>query len=121
MTQQGPNPQTNMILSIVAPVVALIAFAIIYFTRPVPVPPAPPAQVNVAASALPANSVVMSNALPNSGTASGGSASGGPGGPPAAAGGRGGGGFVPGAPPSPAGTAASGGGQKARGGGAAAN
>lgn len=79
MTQQGPNPQTNLIFSIVAPVVALIAVAVIYFTKAQPVAPTPPTPVNVAAAKLPANTVVMSSALPNSGTSS--NASGGPGGP----------------------------------------
>lgn len=97
MTQPGPNPQTNLIFSIVAPVVALIAVAVIYFTKPVPVAPAPPTAVNVSAAKLPADSVVMANALPGAGNASGGSAAGGgapsgpgmpgsqmaPGGPPA--------------------------------------
>lgn len=77
MTQQGPNPQTNLIFSIVAPVVALIAVAVIYFTKPVPVAPVAPTPVNVAPAKLPANSVVMANALPNAG---GGSAAGGAGG-----------------------------------------
>ncbi len=106
MTQQGPNPQTNMIFSIVAPVVALIGFAIIYFTKPVPVAPTPPVAVNITPAPLPANSVVMANALPNAGTASGGASGGGP----AAAGGQRGG---PGSGgPVAAGTAGPGGGGK---------
>ena len=97
MTQQGPNPQTNLIFSIVAPVVALIGVAIIYFTKPVPVAPAAPAAVNVAASKLPSDSVVMANALPNAGSTNG---------SPSASGGglAGGGGFTPGGPPRAAGT-----------------
>ena len=92
MTQQGPNPQTNLIFSIVAPVVTLIGIAIIYFTKPVPVAPAAPAPVNIAPAKLPANSVVMANALPNAGSTNG---------SPSASGGglAGGGGFTPGGPP----------------------
>ena len=82
MTQPGPNPQTNLIFSIVAPVVALIAVAVIYFTKPVISVPPPPAPVNVATSKLPADNVVQANALPGAGNGSGGSAMGGaPGGP----------------------------------------
>ena len=78
MTQPGPNPQTNLIFSIVAPVVALIAVAVIYFTKPVPVAPAPPAAVNVAPAKLPADNVVMANALPGSGNAASGPGGGAP-------------------------------------------
>ncbi len=92
MTQQGPNPQTNLIFSIVAPVVALIAVAVIYFTKPVPVAPADPTPVNVAQAKLPANTVVMANALPNAGTSTNGAAGGAGGGNPASAGGAPGGG-----------------------------
>ncbi len=99
MTQQGPNPQTNLIFSIVAPVVALIGVAIIYFTKPVPATIAAPAPVNVSAAKLPSNAVVMANALPNAGSTNGSpSASGG------GLAGGGGGGFVPGGPPRAAGT-----------------
>jgi hypothetical protein len=76
MTQPGPNPQTNLIFSIVAPVVGLIAVAVIYFTKPVPVAPAAPAPVNIAPAKLPANTVVMANALPNAGSGTAGTAGG---------------------------------------------
>src|SRR4051812_13867219 len=84
MTQPGPNPQTNLIFSIVAPVVALIAVAVIYFTKPIPSAIAAPAPVNVASAKLPADSVVTANALPGASSASGPAASsgGGPGGAP---------------------------------------
>ena len=96
MTQPGPNPQTNLIFSIVAPVVALIVVAVIYFTKPLPAAIPPPAPVAVAAAKLPANSVVMANALPNAGSgSSAGGSSGGPGGP----GGSGGIGGMSGQPP----------------------
>ena len=88
MTQQGPNPQTNLIFSIVAPVVALIAVAVIYFTKPTPSAIADPTPVNVAQAKLPANTVVMANALPNAGTSTNGAAGGGN---PASAGGAAGG------------------------------
>ncbi len=71
MTQPGPNPQTNLIFSIVAPVVALIAVAVIYFTRPIPTALPAPAAVNVAAAKLPPDSVVFANALPGASSGSG--------------------------------------------------
>ena len=81
MTQPGPNPQTNLIFSIVAPVVALIAVAVIYFTKPIPSAIPAPTPVNVAAAKLPANSVVYANALPGAASGTGGPAGGGPVGP----------------------------------------
>jgi hypothetical protein len=92
MTQPGPNPQTNLIFSIVAPVVALIAVAVIYFTKPIPAAIAPPTAVNVAPAKLPADSVVVANALPGAASSTGGPGSGGPaGGPPGGMPGRAGG------------------------------
>ena len=88
MTQPGANPQTNLIFSIVAPVVALIAVAVIYFTKPIPSAIAPPAPVNVAAAKLPADNVVLANALPGASGSAGGA------GGPAAMGGGGGGSTV---------------------------
>jgi hypothetical protein len=79
MSTPGPNPQTNLILSIVFPVVAVIAIAVIFFTRPVPVAPAAPAAVNtapgkIAGTDTPSKGVEMATALPSGG---GGGASGG--------------------------------------------
>ena len=81
----GPNPQTNLILSIVAPVIALIAIAVLWFTKPVVQAPAAPAAVNTAAAKLPDAGVSMAAALPGGGSGAG--AVGGPaGGGPAMAG-----------------------------------
>ena len=75
----GPNSQTNLVLSIVAPVIALIAVAVLYFTKPTLVPEAAPAAVNTTAAKLPDPGVQLGNALPGAGS---GAASGaGPGGP----------------------------------------
>lgn len=76
MAQPGPNPQTNLIISIVAPVVALITVAVLYFTKPAPVAPPPPAPVNVAPAKLPDPGLQPANALPNSGSSVGGSTGG---------------------------------------------
>lgn len=90
MSTPGPNPQTNLILSIVFPVVAVIAIAVIYFTKPVPVAPAAPTAVNTTPGKIPGadtptKGVEMANALPSGG---GGQAGGGLAGAPAG-GGRG--------------------------------
>ena len=68
MAQPGPNPQTNLIISIVAPVVALIFVAVLYFTKPVPPAVVATPPVNTTAAKLPDPGVVQANALPNSGT-----------------------------------------------------
>lgn len=96
-TGAGPNPQTNLIISIVAPVIALIAIAVLYFTKPTLVPESAPTAVNTAVAKLPDPGVQLGNALPGAGTgaaggaggSSRGPAAGGP--PPAAMGARGGG------------------------------
>ncbi len=78
-TGAGPNPQTNLIISIVAPVIALIAIAVLYFTKPTLVPEPAPAAVNTTAAKLPDPGVQMANALPGAGgAAAGGAAPGGP-------------------------------------------
>jgi uncharacterized membrane protein YgcG len=90
MNQPGPNPQLNLALSIVAPVIAVIAAVTFWFTKPVPVAPAAPTPVNVSAAKLPEPGVVFANNLPGGGSSSvagGGAASAGfgggrPGGPP---------------------------------------
>ena len=78
MNQPGPNQQLNLVLSIVAPVIAVITALAFWFTKPVPVAPAPPAPVNVAAAKLPDPGVQYVNALPNAGSGSGGGVAGGP-------------------------------------------
>lgn len=81
----GPNPQTNLIISIVAPVIGLIAIAVLYFTKPTLVPEAAPAAVNTTAAKLPDPGVQMGNALPGAGGGAASGAGGGPGrvgGPP---------------------------------------
>lgn len=67
----GPNPQTNLILSIVAPVIALIAIAVLWFTKPVVQAPAAPTAVNTAAAKLPDAGVSMATALPGGGSGAG--------------------------------------------------
>lgn len=74
-TGAGPNPQTNLIISIVAPVIALIAIAVLYFTKPTLVPEAAPTAVNTTAAKLPDPGVQLGNALPGAG----GGVAGGPG------------------------------------------
>lgn len=87
----GPNSQTNLVISIVAPVIAVIAVLVLYFTKPVLVPEPAPAAVNTTAAKLPDPGVQLANALPGSGgTGGGGAAAGGGFGSPAAGGGRGG-------------------------------
>jgi hypothetical protein len=76
-TGAGPNPQTNLIISIVAPVIALIAIAVLYFTKPTLVPEAAPAAVNTTAAKLPDPGVQMGNALPGAGGGASGGAAGG--------------------------------------------
>lgn len=90
MAQPGPNPQTNLIISIVAPVVALIAIAVMYFTKPVITAPAAPTPVNTTAAKLPDPGVVPANALPGAGNSgTGGAQAGMGGGTPFGAGGAG--------------------------------
>jgi hypothetical protein len=72
MSNPGPNPQLNLALSIVAPVIALIAVAVLYFTKPVPVSPADPTPVNTAAAKLPDATVSLTNQLPGGSSAAGG-------------------------------------------------
>jgi hypothetical protein len=89
-TGAGPNPQTNLIISIVAPVIALIAIAVLYFTKPTLVPEAAPAAVNTTEAKLPDPGVQMGNALPGAGGGAAAGAGGGfggrAGGPPPASG-----------------------------------
>lgn len=80
----GPNPQTNLILSIVAPVIALIAIAVLWFTKPVVQTPPAPAAVNTAAAKLPDSGVALATALPGGGSGAG--AVGGPAGGPSMSG-----------------------------------
>jgi hypothetical protein len=99
MAQPGPNPQTNLIISIVLPVVAVITVLALYFTKPVIVAPAAPVPVNTAAVALPPPGVQQANALPGAAAGAGGAGGGrgGPGNIPAKGGpiGAGGGGAPP--------------------------
>ena len=67
MNQPGPNPQLNLALSIVAPVIAVIAAVTFWFTKPVPVTPTAPVAVNVSAAKLPDPGVVYANTLPGGG------------------------------------------------------
>lgn len=108
-TGAGPNPQTNLIISIVAPVIALIAIAVLYFTKPTLVPEAAPTAVNTTVAKLPDPGVQMGNALPGAGAGAAGGAAAGPGrgfGGPASGGPPGGRGFG-----APAATGPSGGGK----------
>ncbi|MEI7576043.1 MAG: hypothetical protein WCK51_04060 [Armatimonadota bacterium] len=75
-TGAGPNPQTNLIISIVAPVIALIAIAVLYFTKPTLVPEPAPTAVNTTTAKLPDPGVQLGNALPGAGGAGGSAASG---------------------------------------------
>jgi hypothetical protein len=82
MSNPGPNPQTNLILSIVFPVVALIAIAVVFFTKPVPAAPGAPTAINTQASKLPNGEppyggVTIANQLPSGGGNGGGAAAGG--------------------------------------------
>lgn len=90
----GPNTQLNLVLSIVAPVIAVIAVLVLYFTKPVPVTTAAPAAVNTTTAKLPDPGVQLATALPGAGSA-GNAGGGAAGGPPAGAGGPMG---MPGAP-----------------------
>jgi hypothetical protein len=84
--------QTDLIISIVAIVVALIAAGIFYGTKPKPEPAGQVAPVNVKTAELPAGDVKMASSLASGGP--GGGPSGGPGGPMGGAlGGRGGAGL----------------------------
>jgi hypothetical protein len=78
--------QNDLIISIVAIVLALIIMGVCIGTKREPVAPAAPEKVNLAAPALPQGDVVMANALGSS------SSSGGGAGAPGAAGGNLGGG-----------------------------
>lgn len=92
MAQPGPNPQTNLIISIVLPVVAIITCLALYFTKPVVTAPAAPTAVNTTPAKLPDPGVQQVNALP--GAASGGPS--GAGGGPGTPGNKGGGPGTPG-------------------------
>jgi hypothetical protein len=85
MSNPGPNPQTNLILSIVFPVVALIAIAVVFFTKPVPTAPGAPTAINTQAAKLPNGEppyggVTIANQLPSGGGNGGGMSAGGGGG-----------------------------------------
>lgn len=99
MSQPAPNPQLNLALSIVAPVIALIAVAVLWFTKPVITAPAAPAAVNTAPAKLPDPGTAFAEALPNAGA-----------GPAAGGGAGGGGGASAGGPPSLSGGVQAGGG-----------
>ncbi len=82
MSNPGPNPQTNLILSIVFPVVALIAIAVVFFTKPVPAAPGAPTAINTQAAKLPNGEppyggVTIANQLPSGGNGGGVAAGGG--------------------------------------------
>jgi uncharacterized membrane protein YgcG len=104
MSHPGPNPQLNLALSIVAPVIALITVAVLWFTKPVITTPTAPTAVNTTAAKLPDGGTVFANALPNAGAAP-------------AGGGAGGGMGMPGGPPPGLGAAGMGGGGGGMGGG----
>jgi hypothetical protein len=71
--------QNDLIFSIVAIVVFLIAFFVCYGTKPEPVRPAPPAAVNLADPVLPSGvTPVMANELPGGGSSGGGGGVGAP-------------------------------------------
>lgn len=94
--------QNDLIISIVAIVLALIIAGVCFGTKREPVVIAAPEKVNLAPPVLPQGDVVMANALPGGGSgAGGGFAGGGMGGPggltgPAAMGAAGQGGVKPG-------------------------
>ena len=77
------NNQNDLIISIVAIVLALIIAGVCFGTKREPVQPAPPEKVNLAPPTLPQGDVVMASSLPG--------ASGGGSGPGGGFGGRGGG------------------------------
>lgn len=87
--------QNDLIISIVAVVLALIISSVLFFTKREPVQPAAPTAVVLTPPALPEGSVTMANALPGAGAGGAGGRMGGPGGPPMGMGGPGGGGFRP--------------------------
>ena len=76
--------QNDLIFSLGALFVLIVAFCVCFFTQPHPTPPSAPAKVNLAEPQIPTDvQPVMANALPsgssNSGSASGGfGAAGGP-------------------------------------------
>lgn len=86
--------QNDLIISIVAIVLALIIAGVCFGTKREPMKPADPEKVNLAAPTLPQGDVVMANSLSGSGSAGGGPAGFGP---PAGVGGGAGrpGGFGP--------------------------
>lgn len=80
--------QNDMIISIVAIVLALIIAGVCFGTKREPIAPAAPEVVNLAPPALPQGDVVMADALPGAGSApSAGGAGTATGAPTAAAGG----------------------------------
>lgn len=102
--------QNDLIISIVAIVLALIIAGVCFGTKREPAAPPAPEQVNLAAPTLPQGDVIMANALPGASNSQGGAGGfGGPGGGPMAAGTAGGGG------PMAAGVASGGGGPMAAG------
>ncbi len=88
--------QNNLILSIVAGVLALIGAFVIVYNKPNPIAPPDPEKVPTVTVATPPNLVIKSNGLPagssnnDAGGAGGGAGLAGGGGSPAGAGGRGG-------------------------------
>jgi hypothetical protein len=79
--------QNDLIFSIVALVLGLIAAGVFYAMRPQPTPPAPPQTVNVQAAALPNIQPVYANGLAGAGQAAGSPFGAGGGGPSGDAGG----------------------------------
>jgi len=91
--------QNDLIISIVAIVLALIIAGVCFGTKREPATIPAPEVVNLAAPKLPQGDVVMANALPGAGSAGGGGVAGAAGGGPVMAGvsqGGGGGGKKPG-------------------------
>lgn len=70
--------QNDLIISIVAIVLALIIAGVCFGTKREPVAPAAPEKVNLAPATLPQGDVVMASSLPGAGSASGGSQGNGP-------------------------------------------
>jgi hypothetical protein len=88
--------QNDLIISIVAIVLALIIAGVCFGTKREPPTIAAPEVVNLAAPKLPQGDVVMANALPGAGSAGGGVAGAAGGGPVMAGVSQGGGGKKPG-------------------------
>ena len=55
--------QNDMIFSIVAGFLAIVAAVVFFFTKPVPLQPSPPVVADVSTPKLPAGQVIMGNGL----------------------------------------------------------